>query len=400
MISSRLKKLMLFRLLFATLLLFCPKISEVGAGVPFYTSTVLACVLTTFYVIWFVTRRRLRWLALVQVLGDLSLVSYLVLFTGGAESLFVVLYPITILSSALVLGEKNAVVATTVLGSLGYLTSSVLASQFDLTSVLPQSDLYLFYGMGMRIAIFVGVGYLSRFLSGAVLELQSRVQLSERLSALGEVVSKIAHEVRNPLSAIRTAAEVLKDSLAGKVGAQEERMIEIVDSESDRLTKTLQRILSYARQAQPDPKILLLDPLIDRALTLVQLNSRVHSNGVAVEKKYDKSGTRIYADEEQVVGAFLNLILNAYQAMPTGGILKIAAEEVARGTTISIEDSGGGIPHDKLKDLFSPFKSTKKGGTGLGLAEVQKIVTLHEGKVEVDSCPGKGTTFRLFFPKP
>ena len=86
--------------------------------------------------------------------------------------------------------------------------------------------------------------------------------------------------------------------------------------------------------------------------------------------------------------------------MPEGGTLRVGAIEGVRGTRVSVEDTGAGIPHDKLKDLFSPFKSSKKGGTGLGLAEVHKIVTLHEGKIHVESELGKGTVFHLFFPKP
>ena len=88
------------------------------------------------------------------------------------------------------------------------------------------------------------------------------------------------------------------------------------------------------------------------------------------------------------------------QAMTGGGVLKISALEDRSKTTITFEDKGGGVPPEKLKDLFLPFKSSKKGGTGLGLAEVHKIVTLHEGKIDVESRAGEGTSFRLVFPKP
>lgn len=400
MLGERIKKLILIRLLFATFLLYYPQIFPDASPLVFYGACVAVCALSGFYVLWYVTKFRQRWLAATQILLDVVLETFLVTFSGGVESLFAVFYVLTILSSALILGEKKFVGVTAGVSCAGYFVGSLVVYLNHWNPLVPRDPVYFFYGASVRIAIFIAVGYLSRYLSGTVLELQNRLKLSERLSSLGEVVSKIAHEIRNPLSAIRTAAEVLGDSLQGKVSEQEGRMITIINQESDRLTQTLQRILGYVRQASPNPKTLLLDSLIERCLNLVRLQSQLHPDGVVVEKKYDAVKTRLYVDEEQAVGAFLNLMLNAYQAMPNGGSLKISAQEGSLGTSVDFEDSAGGIPPEKLKDLFVPFKSTKKGGTGLGLAEIHKIVTLHEGKIDVESYEGKGTVFRLFFPKP
>lgn len=400
MFSERLKKLMLIRLFFAALFLHAPKVLVDTSPLIFYGAAVAVCLLSVFYVLWYVTRRWIRHLALTQIFADVLLETYLVYFTGGTESLFAAFYILSILSGALVLGERKAMSQITFFSSLTYFASSLIAYQRRLDPLLPPDPIYFFYGTTVRIAIFVTVGYLSRRLSETVSELRERLKLSERLSSLGEVVSKVAHEVRNPLSAIRTAAEVLRESTAGKLTPQEEKMMVVVESESDRLTKTLERILNYAKQSPPDPKMLLLDPLVERILNVARLHSQAHSGGIRVEKKYNGTGIRVYADEEQFLGAFLNLVLNAYQAMPQGGVLRIGATEELGGTQISVEDSGGGISQEKVKDLFLPFKSSKRGGTGLGLAEVHKIVTLHEGKIEVETDPGKGTTFHLYFPKP
>lgn len=400
MFSTRLKKLTLIRLLFASLFLHAPKIFIDVSPLIFYRASVGVCLLSTFYVLWYATRRRIRQLALVQIFGDILLEAFLVYFTGGAESLFAVFFILSILSGALILGEKKAITRITFFSSLAYFASSLVAYQKGLNPLLPPDPIYFFYGTTVRIAVFVTVGYLSRHLSETVRELGDRLKLSERLSSLGEMVSKIAHEVRNPLSAIRTAAEVLKESAAGKLTEQEEKMVTVVGNESDRLTKTLQRILNYAKQSPPDPKMLLLDPLVERTLGVARLNSQVYSEGIQVEKKYSNDSIHIYADEEQFLGALLNLVLNAFQAMPKGGVLRITAAEELKGTEISVQDNGGGIPREKVKDLFQPFRLSRKGGTGLGLAEVHKIVTLHEGRVEVETEPGKGTTFNLYFPKP
>lgn len=400
MLGQRIRKLILFRLLFVAFLLYCPKLALKGAEFPFYLALALTCLLSGLYVVWYLTRRRYRWLAFVQISGDVLLETYLLTFTGGAESLFAIFYPLSILSAALVLGEKKMVAFTTILSCAGYTIGSVIARQMGWSGPMVRDSVYFFYSTAARVGIFLAVGYLSRYLSGTIVELQGRLKLSERLSYLGEVVSKISHEIRNPLSAVRTAAEVLGDSLRGKLTPQEEKMMTIIGNETDRMTKTFQRILNYVRQAEPNPKMLLWDELVERTLSVVRLNPQVHSDGILVEKKYDAASTHVYADEEQVLSAVLNLMLNAYQAMPEGGKFRVTAKEELRGTKIDLEDSGGGIPREKLKDLFAPFKSTKKGGTGLGLAEVQKIVTLHEGKIEVESQPGKGTIFHLYFPKP
>ncbi len=399
MIGRRIQKLVLFRLLFVAFLLFCSTVLSKGAKIPFYSASVFICFLSIFYVVWYLTRRRYQWLALVQITGDILIETYLLAFTGGAESLFAVFYPLSILSAALVLGDRKSVIFTTVLSCLGFTMGAVIARQLELNNLMIRDVVYFFYSTTARVGIFLIIGYLSRYLSGTIVELRGQLKLSERLSFLGEVVSKISHEIRNPLTSVRTAADVLRDSLRGKLNPQEEKMMVIIGQESDRMTKTFQRILSYVKQSQSDPKILLLDGLIERTLSVARLNPGLHFNGVLVEKKYDTK-THIYADEEQILCGLLNLTLNAYQAMPDGGTFKITAKEELRGTQLDLEDSGGGIPAEKLKDLFLPFKSTKKGGTGLGLAEVQKIVTLHEGKIEVETLPGKGSIFHLYFPKP
>lgn len=400
MLARGIKKLILIRLFMGSLFLYAPLILQEVSPVVFYTIPCAVCLLSVFYVLWYLTRRWLRLLAMIQIAGDVLLETYLVYFTGGTESLFVMFYILSILSACFVLGEKKAIFLITLFSGLTYFVSSFFSYRVPLSPLVFHDPVYFLYGTSIRIVIFFTVGYLSQRLSGKLVELQDQLKLSMRLSLLGEAASKIAHEVRNPLSSIRTAAEVLRDSLAGKLDPTAQKMMAILESESDRLTKTLQRILNYAKQVNPNPKMLLLDPLIERTISLISLNPQFQSNGVSVEKKYDANRTHLYADEEQIMSALLNLTLNAYQAMPQGGVLRISALEEMNKTRISIEDSGGGIPREKINDLFLPFKSSKKGGTGLGLAEVHKIVTLHEGKIEVESLSGRGTIFHLVFPKP
>lgn len=398
--AEKIKKLILFRLLFATALLYCPGAFPDSPAFVFYAGAVAICALSGCYLVWLIFGRRLVWLASLQVMLDLLIETALICHTGGPESPFVIFYVLSILSSALVIERKRGILVASTVASLAYATVSLYEYLSHFQELGPVDVVYSFYGGAFRIVIFLTVGHLSQYLSERIQHLEKQVKLSERLALLGEVASKIAHEVRNPLSSIRTAAEVLRDSLKGRLNPQEDRMIQIVDGESERLTQTLERILGYARQVELHRKHILLEVLVERVLSLARLNSRVQAEGIVVEKKYDPNKTHVFADEEQMVGALLNLVLNAFQAMPEGGKLWIRGSEEVRGTVLELEDSGGGIPQDKLKDLFSPFKTTKKGGTGLGLAEVQKIITLHEGKIDVRSLADKGTIFHLFLPKP
>lgn len=404
MLGSRIKKLILIRLLFGSLFLYAPKVFQEVNPLVFYAASSAVALLTAFYILWYLTRRRLSWLVSTQILGDLLIEAYLVRFTGGVESLFAVFYVLSILSTALVLGRQNAILGTTALSCVTFFIASFLSYRQEIQGMgesIVRDPVYFFYAASVKVATFLIVGHLSRYLTGAVLELQNQLKLAERLSFLGEVVSNVAHEIRNPLATVRTAAEVLRDSLGGKLGSQDSKMLAIIDSESVRLTKTLERILSYARPVRPNPKMLQLDSVIEQTLNVVRLQRKNQGeNEVAVEKKYDLKTTHVYADEEQLISALLNLTLNAYQAMPQGGIFRIRAGEDMRGTSIDLEDTGQGVPSEKMKDLFLPFKSSKKGGTGLGLAEVHKIITLHEGKIQVESQAGKGTVFHLYFPKP
>lgn len=401
MYNRRLKKLILLRLLAAALLCFITSLYPSWIQVFLYMGALSMAGLSFVYLLWYFSGRYFRQLAYVQIVSDILVFCYLVFWTGGAESPLGVLFPLTILSVALVVGEKKAVIAVSVLSCLGYLLSAYLASKAGVvaTAAIPEDRIYFFYGVSLRVIIFLMIGYLSLRLSGAVTELQGRVLLVERLSSLGEVMSRIAHEIKNPLSSIRMASEVLIDALSQKLNEKELRMLQLIDGESGRLVKTMQRILGYVKQTHPDPRLLELDTLVEHTFSILRLNPEISFDTIRTEKKYNQS-TKVYADEEQILSVLSNLFLNACQAMPRGGPLSVTATENWKGTTLEISDKGGGISTAQMETLFTPFKSSKKGGTGLGLADVHKIVTLHEGKIEVQSENNKGTKFKLFFPKP
>jgi two-component system sensor histidine kinase PilS (NtrC family) len=231
----------------------------------------------------------------------------------------------------------------------------------------------------------------------AIKEMEERVRRADRLTALGRLSANIAHEIRNPLASISGAIETLARELPAD--ATRSRLMEIVVSESERLNQLIAEFLDYARPAPPSPIPVDLAVVLEEVLTLLQ--HRPQAEGIKIVRQFG-DGLVAAADPRPLRQALWNLCLNAVQAMPAGGELRVGARRVAgpgRGQIqLWVSDTGHGIAPDDLPHVFEPFFSTKPGGTGLGLAIVYRVVQDHGGQVEVRSEPGSGTTFTLALP--
>jgi signal transduction histidine kinase len=235
-----------------------------------------------------------------------------------------------------------------------------------------------------------------------------RVQERDRLAAIGEMAAGLAHEIRNPLGAIKGAAQLLvgPDGKPAEVGESTAEFLGIIVEEVDRLNNVVTQFLDYARPQKGDPAQageLDVNEVVRKTVHLLETYEAAQN--VAVEVRIDELLPPVAGDGEQLRQVFLNLGLNALQAMEGGGRLEIITTRRRRSrlgygsfAEIRFRDSGVGIPRDKLKNLFIPFYTTKERGTGLGLAISQRIVTQHGGAIEVRSNPGKGSTFSVFLP--
>ncbi len=223
---------------------------------------------------------------------------------------------------------------------------------------------------------------------------EEQLRRADRLSALGELSAGMAHEIRNPLGSIKGAVEILKDDYRPDNAKYE--FIQILLKETDRLNRIVQEFLSFARPKQPEFRQTDVNEAIESVLTLTAQEAR--KAGVKVEKRLDQSIGKRSLDGGLLKQAFLNLILNAVQAMPRGGVLTV--ESALKGSMIEVKiaDTGVGISEENRKKLFSPFFTTKKNGTGLGLAITYRIVENHRGRIDVISEPGKGATFTVKIP--
>ena len=224
---------------------------------------------------------------------------------------------------------------------------------------------------------------------------QEQLVQRERLAALGELAAVVAHEVRNPLGAIFNSVSYIRRLIG--VANPALPLVEIVAEEADRLNRIVDDLLHFARPPSPSPTPVPLQRLLEDSVraALADATGQVEVAWIV------EAEVPVLVDERMIRQAFLNLALNAVQAMPQGGTLRVVVrrEEGTRPEVqVEFTDTGSGIPADLRARIFEPFFTTKAKGTGLGLAIVKRIVESHAGRVVLESEPGRGTTFRLFLP--
>jgi two-component system sensor histidine kinase PilS (NtrC family) len=238
-----------------------------------------------------------------------------------------------------------------------------------------------------RILIFQNLTDLKR--------LEGEVRLKDKLAAVGELAAGIAHEIRNPLASISGSVQVLKNSFSP--GSPEQRLMEIVLSESQRLSTILEDFLRYVRPKERAEEPVDAPAALDDVLTLLAHGDEISSRHHLVQD-FDPPSVVVQADPGQLRQIFWNVARNALAAMPGGGTLTVAARVQGGNWNVSFMDEGHGMTTDERDRLFTPFAHSFPGGTGLGLAIVHRIVEEHRGAIQVDSEPGRGTTVSISFP--
>jgi len=229
-------------------------------------------------------------------------------------------------------------------------------------------------------------------------QIQSLVDYSRKLADLGKLTSGVAHEVRNPLNAMIIHLELLKQRLA-EPPQEVAYSLEVLGGEIYRLDRVVQGFLRFVR-----PQALQIVPLdLNKLLQVVAQLAEAEwtSRGIKFALHLDHEIPPINGDSELLQQAFLNLVLNACQAMPDGGTVTLSSERTGDGTICArVADQGSGIPPENLDKIFGLYYTTKPDGSGIGLSLVYRIVQMHGGSIEVDSKVGKGTTMSVSFPTP
>jgi len=235
-----------------------------------------------------------------------------------------------------------------------------------------------------------------------VRELEEQVRRSERLAGLGVLAAGIAHEVRNPLVGVRGAAQLLEGEPAFPAALRE--YTGMIIRQVDRLNRLVGELLTLAEQRPLEPQPCNLHHVLEEALRLAEGGQR--PGRFQILRQYDPEVPAAAGDFDRLLQVFLNLVRNAMEAMPEGGELTVRTrfERVAPqcggrpAVRVDVQDRGPGLPEEVRSRLFTPFYTTKDGGTGLGLAVSLRIVAEHGGAIEAENRPGGGAAFRVILP--
>lgn len=225
--------------------------------------------------------------------------------------------------------------------------------------------------------------------------LGSHLSYTQKLAALGQLTAGVAHEIRNPLNALVLHASLLREKCPD---LEVQHHLEVLDREIRRLDRVIDGFLKFTRPETPQFDAVDLEQVLDQAMHLV--SSRAERNGVRIEREIRPGLQPIYGDRQLLQQAFYNLMLNACEATPGEGLMRVEACRQADGrTVVRIEDTGLGIAAEVLPKIFDLYYTTKSEGSGIGLSLTYRIVQLHGGEIAVDSVPGEGTRFTVSLPE-
>jgi anti-anti-sigma regulatory factor/two-component sensor histidine kinase len=221
-----------------------------------------------------------------------------------------------------------------------------------------------------------------------LLQKKNEAHLSQ-LASVGQIAAGIAHEVKNPLTAVKGFLQLMKEK-------NEQRYIDIAETELNNAIATLQNLLQVSKPDLEDEPFETIDLTVELESVTQLFQDQFYR--VNVIKSFDSPGTYIYARRNQLKRAFFNLLKNAFEAIPEKGTIAIRHQVEEDTVTVTIKDTGNGIPKEKLKMLGTPFFTTKQNGTGMGLTFVFSVIYQNNGSIEVDSEEQIGTTFTIMFP--
>ncbi len=382
-------------------------------GLPFLSLYRIAgsiLVLTAVYYVWLVGKSHLHALAYFQIILDTFIVTAIVFVTGSFHSIFTFLYLLIIIYAAMLLlarGSFVVAVASSIeygaLIELEYLNiitpfadSQALASVVDHTQIL--------YRIIITISACFTVAALSGILSFQLKTARKDLKIAqehlkrvEKMAAVDELVSGIAHEIKNPLASLSGSIQMLRDEMGPDT--EHDRLMQIILRETLRLKKIVTDIRLISKPGRSNAGYLDLTQAIEEVKTLFE-NTPAWKDRINLVTRLEKN-MYVYMDPVHLNQILWNLVKNAAESIDGKGkiIISLYSPKLKR-IYLTIQDTGCGIDTRHAPHIFDPFFTTKSDGTGLGLSIIHRIVDAYDGMIDFESIPGKGTIFTLIFQNP
>jgi len=405
---NALKRYMAVRLIVTTVILLVAVFTvDSSVRVPFIALVGIAYAAGIVYTILLKRGKHLKVLAYLQIIVDVVIVSAFVSITQSVYSTFTFLYVLCILAAGVLLTFQGCIMTAT-LSSVLY--SGIIFLEYrglfnpPPFTGLEGKDFYnIFFSVYAKICAFYFVAFLSASLAVGSKKRSERFEKdmmrADKLSSLGQLSASLIHEVKNPLSAIKSSAEYLQKEHRGDIYTS--KLLEIIAQETRRLDQLISQFLNFTRSGTEINDSCRLTKILED--TLLLLKGPISKN-IKITKDVGLD-LKIKGSPEQIKQVFLNIMLNGLQAMPSGGEMKIRASltngQASPGRKTvrrDFSDTGCGIPGGDLRKIFEPFYTTRDNGTGLGLAIVKRIVEQNGGTIDAASEVGRGTTFSICIP--
>ncbi len=225
--------------------------------------------------------------------------------------------------------------------------------------------------------------------------LEEQLKRADKLSAIGVLAAGVAHEIRNPLTGMKMIVQLLDGEFASDDARREP--LGIIQREIDRLESIVGNLLDFAKPSKPKVMEVSLARVVEDCSRLIK--NQLNKQGIRFETIVSNDNPMVFGDPDQLKQVFINIMTNAIHAQSRGGSLKVIIESREDLVMVAFEDTGIGIPAERLADIFNPFMTTKEDGTGLGLSMALRIVEEHGGRIEVQSVFGEGSTFTVYLPR-
>jgi signal transduction histidine kinase len=278
----------------------------------------------------------------------------------------------------------------------------IVLDAFALHRPIPQREIELENGRRIQIALdFIAergerIGALLTMRDAeSVRRIENEIELSRRLAAIGRLTSGVAHEVKNPINAIVVHLELLREKMR-EIDPDTGRHMDIIGREIHRLDRVVQLLVDFNRPLELRLSDFDLRRLVEDVVLLSAPDAGRH--GVKVDPHLGSEALPVRADHDLIKQALLNVVLNGVQAMSEGGVLRVNARPQDGAAVIEVQDQGGGIPPEVQDKVFNLYFTTKKTGSGIGLAMSYRVLQLHNGAIDFVTEVGRGTTFRLVLP--